>query len=272
MSDMQPDGEERLVKSVERVRDLGEVFTPAATVQDMLELLPAEMWAPHPSPTFLEPSCGDGNFLVAILARKLVAVAAAHDAGDLPAGGDTDALVFHALEAISSIYAVDISVDNIIGGTPGHEVGARERLMTVFGNWYEDVIGSKLNARSAARAVAQWIVDRNVIVGNMLATNADGTPSGRDSLPLVEYDWKPTTRTVAVTATTFGTVMSAGVADTTGVMSLFDIAAPEVTWEGPASSKSATPPEPSKSASASSSTLSRCRSPPRTTCCSPSPR
>lgn len=37
----------------------------------MLDLLPSEMWVVHPSPRFLEPACGDGNFLVAILARKL---------------------------------------------------------------------------------------------------------------------------------------------------------------------------------------------------------
>ncbi len=37
--------DERLVKSTERVRDLGEVFTPNATVQEMLNLLPAKMWA-----------------------------------------------------------------------------------------------------------------------------------------------------------------------------------------------------------------------------------
>ena len=234
MADVQPDNEERLVKSVERVRDLGEVFTPAATVQDMLDLLPTEMWVPHPSPTFLEPSCGDGNFLVAILARKLDSVAAAHNAGELLAGTDTEALMFHALEAVSSIYAVDISVDNVIGGTPGHEVGARKRLMTVFANWYEDTTASKLNSRSTLRAVAEWIIDRNVIVGNMLSSNADGTPSGRDNMPLVEYEWKPTTRTVAVTATTLGAAMSAGVADTTGVMSLFDMVTPDVTWEGAA--------------------------------------
>lgn len=233
MSDLQPDGEERLVKSVERVRDLGEVFTPAATVADMLDLLPATMWVPHPSPTFLEPACGDGNFLVAILARKLDSVAVTHRKGKLPAGRDDDALVFHGLEAVASIYAVDISVDNIIGGTPGHEVGARTRLMGVFANWYEDLTGVKLSARSTVRTVAQWIIDRNIIVGNMLATNADGTPSGRDNLPLVEYDWKPESHTVALTATTFGAVMSAGTAETTGVMSLFDAIAPAVTWEGP---------------------------------------
>ena len=234
MSDTQPVSPERLVKSVERVRDLGEVFTPAATVQAMLDLLPASMWSPHPSPTFLEPSCGDGNFLVAILDRKLEMVAAAYAAGTLPAGADVDALQFHALEAVSSIYAVDISVDNVIGGTPGHEIGARERLLTVFLDWFERATGDTRSSLSAVQPIAQWIINRNIIVGNMLATNADGEPSGRDDVPIIEYDWKPRTRTVAVTATTFGAVMSAGTAETTGVMSLFDTFAPVVTWEGAA--------------------------------------
>jgi hypothetical protein len=233
MSDVESDGPERLVKSVERVRDIGEVFTPAATVQAMLDLLPATIWTPHPSPTFLEPACGDGNFLVAILARKLDAVAEAHSAEQLPAGPDLEALQFHALEALSSIYAVDISVDNVIGGTPGHEIGARERLMTVFVDWYKTATGCTPNLRSTVRAAAQWIISRNIVVGNMLATNADGTPSGRDDLPIVEYDWNPADRVVAVTATTLGAVLSAGKAETTGVMSLFDDITPAVTWAWP---------------------------------------
>jgi len=232
MSDVQPDGTERLVKSVERVRDLGEVFTPAATVQAMLDLLPSTMWATHPSPTFLEPACGDGNFLVAILARKLDAVAEAHRLGRLAAGTGVAALQFHALEAVASIYAVDISVENIVGGTEGHEVGARERLLTVFVNWYETFAGVTLNSRSVIRSVAGWVIDRNVMIGNMLATNADGTSSRRDTLAFVEYDWKPETATVSVTATTFGAILSAGTAETTGVMSLFDNTAPCVVWEG----------------------------------------
>ncbi len=82
MTDTEGNTVERLVKSTERVRDLGEVFTPAGTVQAMLDLLPTDMWEPHPSPTFLEPACGDGNFLVAILARKLKSITIAADAGE----------------------------------------------------------------------------------------------------------------------------------------------------------------------------------------------
>lgn len=234
MSDTPVDGVERLVKSTERVRNLGEVFTPAATVQAMLDLLPADVWKPHPSSIFLEPSCGDGNFLVAILTRKLASITAAAEAHELAAGDTDDAVIFHALEAVASIYAVDISVDNIIGGTLGHEIGARTRMLNVLNDWHHHQFGKRLTVRSVIMQTGQWIVDRNIQVGNMLATSADGTRSGRDRLPLVDYTWKPDDLSVAVAETTLGAVMAVGVAETTGVMSLFDANEPVTVWMGPA--------------------------------------
>lgn len=223
---------ERLVKSAERVRDLGEVFTPAQTVADMLDLIPAAMWAPHPSATFLEPACGDGNFLVAILDRKLRAVELTHAIGELPAGDTVDALVFHALEALASIYAIDISVDNIVGGVPGHEVGARDRLLSVLRSWHLRVVEKALSERSTVLKSARWIVEHNVLVGNMLATTADGTPTGRERLPLVEYDWKPLTKTVALATTTLGAVMAEAEAETEDVPTLFAPPPPKPAWQG----------------------------------------
>jgi hypothetical protein len=222
---------ERLVKSVERVRDLGEVFTPAETVQAMLDLLPDAMWSPHPSPTFLEPSCGDGNFIVAILDRKLDRLRAAWEAGELPAGASRDALQFHALEAIASIYAVDISVDNIVGGTPGHEVGARDRLLGHLRDWFTATIGRRLTERSPLLRCAQWIVERNVQIANMLPFNADGSPSGRDTIPIVEYSWSPIDKSVSLSTTTLGAVMAAADEDT-GQPTLFGAPAPTAVWSG----------------------------------------
>ncbi len=135
---------ERLVKSTERVRDLGEVFTTVAIVQDMLNLLPADVWHPHPAQTFLEPACGDGNFLVAILTKKLDAVmSAAAAVADRQQIEVTRTL---ALEALASIYGVDISPDNVIGGTPGHEIGARERLLRVLSDWHAECLDEKLES------------------------------------------------------------------------------------------------------------------------------
>lgn len=207
------EGLERLVKSTERVRDLGEVFTPSTTVEEMLDMLPAGMWAIHPSPTFLEPACGDGNFLIAILNRKLAAIARVYGRGKLPAGGSEDAALFHALEALASIYAVDISVENIVGGTPGHEIGARTRLLNAFTTWSQDTLDKRLNGRSPALRAATWIVEHNLIVGNMLPFDAAGKPTGRNAIPLIEYDFSPQDLGVRILQTTLGSAIDAAQAE-----------------------------------------------------------
>ena len=174
------------VRSVERVRTLGEVFTPAGTVNAMLDLLPAWVWDAHPSVTFLEPSCGTGNFLVAVLTRKLAAVDAAHTAGTLPAGPSVDGRVFHGLAALTSIYGVELSPENVLG-----ETGARARLVEAFLRW----CGATEN--EATRAEARGIVERNLILGDMLS-------DGRDSLPLSAYTFDPATRTWSHAPATLG--------------------------------------------------------------------
>lgn len=223
---------ERLVKSTERVRDLGEVFTPNATVQEMLDLLPPSIWEPHPSATFLEPACGDGNFLIAILDRKLDQIARVRAQQKLPAGATIEAAQYHGLEALASIYAVDISKDNVIGGTPGHEIGARTRLLTMFTEWNLEHLGKRLSERSFALRAAEWIVDHNVIVGNMLPFDVEGKPTGRDQIPLIEYTWDPAVLSVSLSKTTLGEVIATEEAKTATMMSLFAPTAPAQFWRG----------------------------------------
>ena len=225
---------ERLVKSSERVRDLGEVFTPRTTVQAMLDLLPHEMWVVHPAPTFLEPACGDGNFLVAILDRKLERITKDFAEGILPAGDATEAAQFHALEALASIYAVDISIENVVGGTPGHEIGARTRLLKIFAEWNAEALAKRVTERSLALRAAQWIVEHNIIVGNMLPVDAEGRTTGRDLIPLVEYDFEPASLSVSLLKTTMGDVFAAETSKTATLLSLFGPAEPEPLWRGKA--------------------------------------
>lgn len=226
------DGQTLQVKSLERVRDLGEVFTPVRIVEEMLDLLPADVWAVHPSSAFLEPACGNGNFLVAILDRKLSAITRAEAAGALPAGATKKAVQFHALEALASIYAVDISTDNVIGGTPGHEVGARDRMLQHLERWYTTEFVGRLTERSPLMLAARWIVERNIQVGNMLAFHAEGAPSGRERLPLVEYQWDTTGMTVRLLTTTLGAVMEASATETVNAMTLFGPPEPTEAWVG----------------------------------------
>lgn len=54
----------------EKKKQFGEVFTPAELVAEILDQLPSELWS-DPSKTWLDNSCGDGNFLVEVKRRLM---------------------------------------------------------------------------------------------------------------------------------------------------------------------------------------------------------
>jgi type I restriction-modification system DNA methylase subunit len=89
------------VKSKQRVADHGEVFTAEREVLAMLDLVQEE--TTRIDSRFLEPACGDGNFLVEILRRKLTVVKRLH-------GTDFE---HYALLAVSTLYGIDILQDNV---------------------------------------------------------------------------------------------------------------------------------------------------------------
>lgn len=95
---------EKLVKSKQRKKDFGEVYTPAWLVKDMCNLIPKWEIATR----VLEPSCGSGNFLVEILERKL---ALCHTGDDV-------------IAALKSIYGIDLLPDNVLQ--------AKERLWNML--------------------------------------------------------------------------------------------------------------------------------------------
>lgn len=225
---------ERLVKSTQRVRDLGEVFTPANIVDDMLNLLPEEIWQIHPSKTFLEPSVGNGNFVSAILSRKLTMIDEGMKNGNLPAGTSAEAAQFHALEALSSIYGVDISEDNIIGGTPGHEIACRPRLLTIMQRWHAKNLESSTSESNDFLECAQWIVEHNMIIGNMLEFDADGNRVDRDSIVLYEYQWMPNNLTLKLLATSLSSVIETEREAAMEAFTLFGPEGPREVWSGDA--------------------------------------
>lgn len=100
-------------KTRERVRDLAEVYTNEREVNAMLDLV-ADMFPSDERPrdigrTFLEPACGAGNFLVAILDRKLAYVK--FGGGGLYRSVATFETA--VLKALSSIYGIDIDPENV---------------------------------------------------------------------------------------------------------------------------------------------------------------
>jgi hypothetical protein len=76
-----------------RVKSTGEVFTPTPLVQEMLDQLPVTVFT-DPTKTFLDPACGDGQFLGEVLIRKME-------------NGST----FE--QALSTVYGVDLMIDNV---------------------------------------------------------------------------------------------------------------------------------------------------------------
>lgn len=80
-------------RMTDRVKATGEVFTPTATVLEMLQDIPPEMFAP--GKTILDPACGDGQFLVPVKYIKMFAF------------GMSEA------DALNDIYGVDIMRDNV---------------------------------------------------------------------------------------------------------------------------------------------------------------
>ena len=63
---------EKQVKSRQRVADHGEVFTAEREVRAMCDLVKSE--TERIESRFLEPACGNGNFLAEVLRRKLAVV------------------------------------------------------------------------------------------------------------------------------------------------------------------------------------------------------
>ena len=76
-----------------RVKATGEVFTPTPLVQEILDRLPTEQFE-DPTKTFLDPACGDGQFLGEVFIRKIE-------------NGST----FE--QALSTTYGVDLMQDNV---------------------------------------------------------------------------------------------------------------------------------------------------------------
>jgi len=76
-----------------RVKATGEVFTPTPLVQEVLDQLPSDTFTDLEK-TFLDPSCGDGQFLGEVLIRKI-----------------ENGIDFET--ALSTIYGVDLMQDNV---------------------------------------------------------------------------------------------------------------------------------------------------------------
>lgn len=167
---------EKQVKSKQRVADHGEVFTAEREVNAMLDLVKQE--TERVDSRFLEPACGDGNFLVEILRRKL---AAARKRATPPKRKNPLPLEFEkqSVIAVASIYGVDLMTDNVIA--------CRERLYKIWDGEYQTVCKKEIS--EDCRAAVRFILERNIVCGNALSLKAVDC-SGKDTdEPIIFSEW-----------------------------------------------------------------------------------
>lgn len=136
-------------KSKKRVKDHGEVFTPDFIVSDMIELVKDE--AERIESRFLEPACGDGNFLAPILERKLEVVKKKYKSSQVE-------FERNVILAISSIYGVELLHDNV-------EI-CISRLYKIVEDVYLKLYKSK--CKDDFRKSVKFILSRNILQGNAL--------------------------------------------------------------------------------------------------------
>lgn len=154
------------VKSRQRIIDHGEVFTPPGLVNDMLNLVAHE--CERIDSRFLEPACGDGNFLAAVLVRKLATV-------DKQNPRERGRWERDAILAVCSMYGIDLLPDNV--------AACRERLLGIMSQAHAARFNEPLS--EAAAKSAAFVLSRNVVQGDALTLlSADGSP-------IVFSEWSP---------------------------------------------------------------------------------
>jgi len=156
------------VRTKKRVSDHGEVLTGRREVNAMLDLVKQE--TERIDSRFLEPACGDGNFLTAILERKLVVVGNRYGKSQLD-------FERYAVLAVSSIYGIDILPDNVRD--------CRRRLFEVFEASYTRFF--KASGKDECREAVRFILERNIIWGDALTLR---TADAKQSY-IVFSEWSP---------------------------------------------------------------------------------
>lgn len=146
----------------------GEVLTGKREVNAMLDLVAQE--TERIESRFLEPACGNGNFLTEILERKLRVVGGRY-------GKSQTEYERYAILGVSSLYGIDILEDNV--------QECRHRLFRIFDRDYTRLFMDR--AKNKCRKVARYILDRNIVWGDALSLKTGGD----NPQPIVFSEWSP---------------------------------------------------------------------------------
>ena len=135
---------ERQIKSKERVSKHGEVFTNEREVKAMCDLVKQE--TERIESRFLEPACGNGNFLAEILERKLVIVKRRY-------GKSQSDYERYSFLAVSSLYGVELLEDNA--------QECRERLFSIWDTEYTTLFRGRVLEQ--CREAIRYLLSKNIL-------------------------------------------------------------------------------------------------------------
>ena len=158
---------EKIIKSTTRVKNIGEVFTPQKTVDFMLDQLEIQEKVNSLTATFLEPSAGEGAFLVEILKRKLkYAIRASNDPLEIQ---------INFLRALSTLYGIELMEDNV------------EMLVINMVNTFRDIYFNTIDTLEQSDKVLK---SANVIISANMAQGDTLTRKTATGDPIVFSEWK----------------------------------------------------------------------------------
>ena len=154
-----------MIKSKDRISNFGEVFTSEKEVNAMLNLVESE--TQRIDSRFLEPACGDGNFLAEILLRKIYEVKRIY-------GKNEFELQKATFTAVSSLYGIDLLHDNVCQ--------CRKRLFNVV----KESITSRLKKKNTKKLleVIDFVLNKNIVHGDALNLTLPNSES-----PIVFTEW-----------------------------------------------------------------------------------
>lgn len=150
--------------------DHGEVFTDEREVNAMLDMVASE--CERIESRFLEPACGDGNFLAEVLRRKLTVVKKSY-------GKSAPDYERNGFLAVSSLYGVELLADNT--------AACRKRLFELFSREYTKACKNRINL--AFLDAIRTVIDKNILCGNALSMKMVDANQNDTDEPIIFSEW-----------------------------------------------------------------------------------
>ncbi len=153
------------IKSKSRVAEYGEVITNIREIRDMLNLVKNE--TQRLDSKFLEPACGDGQFILEVLREKLVILKNKYYLNKYE-------YEKHLILVVGSTYGIDILEDNVIT--------TRSNIFKIFENEYKKIFFDKINL--SLKKSIQFVINKNIIWGDALTLLEIATKK-----PIIFSEW-----------------------------------------------------------------------------------